>query len=83
MSDSQEPKKLNNREVKHQLAIIAPWILIFDLFVALMVYLFKDSLFTQEEAYLAGLISSLFVVAGIFSFAILRMMSTKLTRTRK
>jgi uncharacterized membrane protein len=69
-----------NTQARHKLAAMAPIVLFVDIILAAIIWFMKDSIFNEESNYLAGLICAALLIAGIFSFFVLRMMAHKITR---
>ena len=83
MNQITDPDKLSNRQVRHKLAAVAPFILIADIVAALVIYYMRNELFETNADFLAGMIALFLIITGIFSFFILKIMSKKLTMQGK
>ncbi len=75
-----QPKEISNKEVRRDFAKLAPIILGVDLILAVAVLIFSGFLFGENAPFLGTLIAGAFVVVGLFSFFILKMMAKKVTR---
>lgn len=81
MNQITDPDKVTNREAAKKLAVLAPIVLLVNVIAAMVIWGFKDSIFNVETTYLASLITGALLIAGLFSYVILKIMSMRMARS--
>ncbi len=80
MSLNKNSDQITNTQARHKLAVIAPVVLTIDIILAVIIWFMKDTIFKENADYLGGLIAGALLIAGLFSFFILRLMAHKISR---
>jgi nitrate reductase gamma subunit len=81
MNKINEPDPITNTQARHKLARIAPIVLLVDVILAAIIWFMKEDIFHEKADYLGNMIAGALIIAGVFSFVILRLMAHKITQT--
>jgi 4-amino-4-deoxy-L-arabinose transferase-like glycosyltransferase len=81
MNQINDPDPITNTQARHKLARIAPIVLAIDLILAAIIWFMKEAIFKEQADYLGGMIAGALIIAGVFSFVILRLMAHKITQS--
>lgn len=72
-------EKISTKKAQKQLSDAAPIVLIINIVAALALFFLADALFANKEVYLGTLLGGAFLLCGVFSYIILKLMGKQLT----
>ena len=72
MNKINEPDPITNTQARHKLARIAPVVLLVDVILAAIIWFMKEDIFHEQADYLGNMIAGALIIAGVFSFVILK-----------
>lgn len=83
MNQITDPDELSYKQARRRLGRLAPIVLIGDAVAALVIWLFRGSIFEQPQAdYLGTMIAVALLIAGVFSYFILKAMEKRVVNSK-
>lgn len=81
MNQINDPDEISYKQARRKIGRLAPLVLIFDIVLALAIWVFRGSIFEEPQAdYLGTMIAVCLMVAGVFSYFILKAMEKRVVR---
>ncbi len=78
MNQITDPDEISYKQARRRLGRIAPIPLIFDVIIAMAIWLFRGEIFKEPQAdFLATLIAIGLIASGVFSYFILKAMEKR------
>lgn len=82
MNQINDPDEISYKGARRKLGRLAPIVLILDLILAAIIFFAGDMIFGQPQAdYLSTMLAVGLVIAGVFSYFILKMMEKRVVRS--
>ena len=83
MNQINDPDEISYKGARRKIGRLAPIVLVFDIILAVLIWLFRGSIFNEPQAdYLGTMIAVALMVAGVFSYFILKAMEKRIVNSQ-
>jgi hypothetical protein len=83
MNQINDPDEISYKGARRKIGRLAPIVLTFDVLLALLIWVFRGSIFNEPQAdYLGTMIAVALMAAGVFSYFILKAMEKRIVNSK-
>lgn len=83
MNQINDPDEISYKQARRKIGRLAPIVLVFDIVLAVLIWLFRGSIFNEPQAdYLGTMIAVALMAAGVFSYFILKAMEKRIVNSK-